>query len=457
MKKLLAAIFLLAAYPAWAQTVTNPAPVAGSGAYNASPIVCTNGQFCLNQVDVLGNLKTVLSSGGSTASISLDGALNVNVPASPQFADTFSAALDTTTNWTAKNSTGTAATSAGQLIINSSTTASAWGGVSSQQSFAPVGISPQTWGVLTSFTVIAQANSTRVFGVFTVPATPTTAVPVTDGYIYRLDGTGALFAEIWSAGVSVSSTNVTSLCLPAANTPAIFAITYRASLVQFICGTSTAASVAIVPGINPVQQVLPVSALSIAGSTPPAASAVMNLSAISLAAGAPGAVKSANQAPTINDPYMVVGISPNAPLTVTSTTNAPVAPATATATNSTLTGCQATSAGITPTTGQQAAVDCDLNNNLLVSSGGAPNLLTAQVSVATSDTAVVAARALRRSVTIQQITGTQNVFCSNTTATTANGVLIPGVIGASVTLNTTAAIRCIAVTGAQTVAVVETY
>lgn len=136
---------------------------------------------------------------------------------------------------------------------------------------------------------------------------------------------------------------------------------------------------------------------------------------------------------------------------------APVAPAAATATKSILTGCQATSAAINPTTGQQAAVDCDLNNNLLVSSGGAPNLAIAQVSVATSDTAVVAARALRRSVTIQQITGTQNVFCNQTTASAVNGVVLPAVVGASFTFNTTSAIRCIAITGAQTVAIAETF
>lgn len=135
----------------------------------------------------------------------------------------------------------------------------------------------------------------------------------------------------------------------------------------------------------------------------------------------------------------------------------PVAPGTATATKAVLGGCQATSAAITPTTGQQAAVDCDLNNNLLVSSGGAPNLAIAQVSIATTDTLAIAARALRRSVTIQQITGTQNVFCNQTTATAANGVVLPAQVGASFTFNTTSAIRCIAITGAQTVAVAETF
>lgn len=159
-------------------------------------------------------------------------------------------------------------------------------------------------------------------------------------------------------------------------------------------------------------------------------------------------------APAISGPgFPAAGVAQ----AVTFNALAPVAPATATATQSVLGGCQATSAAINPTTGQQAAVDCDLNNNLLVSSGGAPNLAIAQVSVATSDTAVVAARALRRSVTIQQVTGTQNVFCNQTTATAANGVVLPAVVGASFTFNTTSAIRCIAITGAQTVAVAETF
>lgn len=161
-------------------------------------------------------------------------------------------------------------------------------------------------------------------------------------------------------------------------------------------------------------------------------------------------------APSLTNPFWVFPAT-GATFPVSSTANAPVAPATATATNSTLAGCQATSAAINPTTGQQAAVDCDLNNNLLVSAGGAPNLAIVQVSIATSDTLAVAARALRRAVTIQNITGTQQIYCNQTTATTGNGVLLPAVVGANFTFNTTSAIRCIAVTGAQTIAVAETF
>lgn len=162
-------------------------------------------------------------------------------------------------------------------------------------------------------------------------------------------------------------------------------------------------------------------------------------------------IKAASTAPVTTDTSIVVAASPNSPHL------SPVAPATATATKSILLGVQATTVAVNPTNGQQGALSSDTNNNLLVSSGGAPNLLTAQVSVATSDTAVVAARALRRSVTITNVTGTQDLYCSNTTATTANGQIIPGVKGASWNISTTAAIRCIAVTGAQTVSIAEIY
>lgn len=137
--------------------------------------------------------------------------------------------------------------------------------------------------------------------------------------------------------------------------------------------------------------------------------------------------------------------------------SAPVAPATATATKSALAGCQATSAAITPTTGQQAAVDCDLNNNLLVSSGGAPNIATAQVSVTTGNITVAAARALRRAVTITNVTGTSAAFCGVTGVTTSTGTYLGGTAGSSITLNTTAAIFCTVAATTQTVSVAETF
>lgn len=148
---------------------------------------------------------------------------------------------------------------------------------------------------------------------------------------------------------------------------------------------------------------------------------------------------------------------------VTSTTAAaspeltPVAPATATATKGVLLGAQATTSAVNPTNGQQAALSSDTNNNLLVSSGGAPNVTTSQVVVTTGSTAVCPARALRRSCAVTTITGSQQVFCSGTTATAGNGQIFPAVIGASFPFQTTAAVNCIAISSSQTVSVTETY
>lgn len=138
-------------------------------------------------------------------------------------------------------------------------------------------------------------------------------------------------------------------------------------------------------------------------------------------------------------------------------TQAPVAPATATATKADLIGAQATSAAVNPTTGQQSALSSDLNNNLLVSTGGAPNLATSQASVTTGNISVSSARALRRSITITNVTGTSAAFCGNTGVTTSTGTYLGATAGSSITLNTTAAVFCTVASVTQTVTVAETF
>lgn len=138
-------------------------------------------------------------------------------------------------------------------------------------------------------------------------------------------------------------------------------------------------------------------------------------------------------------------------------TQAPVAPATATATKSDLIGAQATTTAVNPTTGQQSALSSDTNNNLLVSAGGAPNLATSQASVTTGNISVASARALRRSITITNVTGTSAAFCGNTGVTTSTGAYLGATAGSSITLNTTAAVFCTVAATTQTVTVAETY
>jgi hypothetical protein len=279
-----------------------------------------------------------IAQGGHTATVSVDGALTVATPAFPEFSDAFSAALDTTTNWTTNNSGGTTATSAGSLVVSGTTVASQYAGLSTKQSWAPTGGGAQLFGVSASFNTLVVTNSVRIFGVYTSPGTPTLAAPITDGYVYRLDATGNLFAEVWAAGTAVSSTNITAVtgCTPTAGVPNAYYVSFRSNLVQFGCGANPAAATVF---SNPVNQTLPVSAYSIAGLSAPGSAATMSLGSLILATNTPAAIKTASQIPTINDPSMVVSISPNSPAITTSapTSQYPsgAVPLTATATGTT--------------------------------------------------------------------------------------------------------------------------
>jgi hypothetical protein len=97
----------------------------------------------------------------------------------------------------------------------------------------------------------------------------------------------------------------------------------------------------------------------------------------------------------------------------------------------------------------------DTNGTFSVSKGSG-TIATAQVSVATSSTQVVAARAGRGSVKITNL-GTTDVFVGVTGVTTTTGDLLPGTKGASITIPTNAAVFAVASGAAQTVSVMEVY
>lgn len=93
---------------------------------------------------------------------------------------------------------------------------------------------------------------------------------------------------------------------------------------------------------------------------------------------------------------------------------------------------------------------------------GSDNFGTSQATTSISPAAAVqliGARAGRRSVTITNVTGTQPVYILTTNAATGltTGDFIPGTVGASKTIPTTAAVFGTSPTAGQVVSVVETY
>ena len=89
---------------------------------------------------------------------------------------------------------------------------------------------------------------------------------------------------------------------------------------------------------------------------------------------------------------------------------------------------------------------------------GGGTLAHNQVSVDTTvgGTLICAARSTRRRISIINL-GTTDIYIGNTGLTTSTGVLLLGVKGAAVTLETTAAIYGITGSGSQSVAYIEEY
>jgi hypothetical protein len=84
------------------------------------------------------------------------------------------------------------------------------------------------------------------------------------------------------------------------------------------------------------------------------------------------------------------------------------------------------------------------------------NFATSQATVATTATLIVAQRSGRDTVVVEN-TGTTAVYLGNSGVTTSNGLLLPGVVGASVALETTDAVYGVVASGTQVVCAVENF
>jgi type II secretory pathway component PulC len=92
-----------------------------------------------------------------------------------------------------------------------------------------------------------------------------------------------------------------------------------------------------------------------------------------------------------------------------------------------------------------------------VSPSGTGNLAAAPVTVGATATLIAAARAGRQTVTVTNEGTTAIRYSSNASMTSAQGALLPGVLGASVTLNFQGALYGITASGSQQVSVSELY
>jgi hypothetical protein len=84
------------------------------------------------------------------------------------------------------------------------------------------------------------------------------------------------------------------------------------------------------------------------------------------------------------------------------------------------------------------------------------NFATSQATIGTTPTLILAQRSGRDTGVIEN-TGTTPVYLGNASVTVNNGLLLPGVLGASVALETTDAVYGIVASGTQVVSAVENF
>lgn len=229
---------------------------------------------------------SIVGSNGLEAMVNPDTTLRVQVESHSLFNDSLDA-LDTTARWTTRTgSGGTAATSGGALNLSSSTTASAFGGVFTKASFSPPGVNNLIWGAMIRVPVALIANTYRFWGLGTIPATPTVATPVTDGYGWELDGTGTLNAVIYRGGVRTLVSPISPAFGFTQNVYSRFAIRFRADAIFFYVNdlNNPAAASAGIGGVFPELNTtaLPISALCVNAASAPAQAATLNITAIGI-------------------------------------------------------------------------------------------------------------------------------------------------------------------------------
>ena len=134
------------------------------------------------------------------------GTLRTSDEPSPLFVDQFDGTLDTANRWTLFTQNGaTATTTSGTLTLALGTTISAGASLTSQASFAPVGLGFLVLGMIQGLSVAAVAGVHTFWGLGTAPVTWAAATPLFDGIGFEQDTSGNLNTCVYASGTRVHS------------------------------------------------------------------------------------------------------------------------------------------------------------------------------------------------------------------------------------------------------------
>lgn len=223
---------------------------------------------------------SVVGTNGTEAGVTTYGYLRTTNEPSSWFTEPFDT-LDTTNRWTTKLATGTAAVANGMLAISSSTTASAYGGLSTQPTFTPNGLNFVALGCTLIIPTWTQANTKRFWGWGSVPTTPTTAIPVANGCGFEIDDVGNFLAVVYETNVRTQAININAKKV-ADGFPFYTAIARRADRIDYyVNDTLTPAATILIPTLD--VSTLPAYLIAVNAASAPAAAATMQVTAFGIA------------------------------------------------------------------------------------------------------------------------------------------------------------------------------
>lgn len=224
---------------------------------------------------------SLVASSGLEAGVSAYGYLRVTDEPTTVMNEPFDT-LDTTNNWTTRVANGSAAVANSIFTTGSGTVANGFGGAFTKPTFSNNGVNFLVFGSAIQINTLAIPNSLRFWGMGTIPVTPTTTVPISNGYGFEVDGTGAMSAVVYRSNVKVFTSPIPDALKPTDGAWARFVIVQRADLIAFYV-TSLTAPAAVASFPNLAVGTLPAAFLCVAGTPAPASSATINATGFGIA------------------------------------------------------------------------------------------------------------------------------------------------------------------------------
>ena len=226
------------------------------------------------------------------ATVFTSGELRVQGEPSPIFVETFEGAtLDTANRWNATTTAGGAAApvyTPGQFTLGTGTTANGYSYVTSQPMFQQ---EAPAWLQIMHNVIIespVEANAYRFWGVGTIPAVPTAALPLTDAVGFEITTAGKLVVVVYQSGTRLVIQDLSAATgnnrQPANALLHTYFVFYRDDQTYWAIDNSDNVVATSKSGLqSPSHCTLPLAMMAVAGSSAPLANGQLVIESVFLA------------------------------------------------------------------------------------------------------------------------------------------------------------------------------